>query len=41
MDSRQPLTARAVGHTTLPIISSVPTGKSTKALDSDAPSFHT
>ena len=41
MDSRQSSSALAVGHTTLPIISSVPTGKSTAALDPDAPSFHT
>ena len=41
MDSRQFSTACAVGQTTLPIISSVPTGNTTKALDPDAPSFHT
>jgi len=41
MDSRQSSSALAVGHMTLPIISSVPTGKSTAALDPDAPSFHT
>ena len=41
MDSCQSSSALAVGHMTLPIISSVPTGKSTAALDPDAQSFHT